>query len=601
MSNRATTKLTLSADGRLPTPTIAWPIAPESLARLYGVWRMGRVWLSLWNQEGQLVDFDPQGGRLWTTLAARSEPFTRQLGEYVRQTVAAGGAESKPDSGAPVNLGPWAPDLGLLTAPVRWRHRTVGMVVGAVVLTDRPGEALQRLCSQCALDAQTMTAFAAETGSVPLEQVGEFSRLLRWTVESTRETEVGREEIGVLTNNLENTYEELNLIYTISRQMRLSRKTSEVLQSVGADVLEVARAAGVAFVLREVVPPAVPPRLLIAEQVKVPSDRIVQVGQGAPDLQAVDRLAECLKIDPAAPASFVLINDAGARPEFAWARGWLKHLLALPLWHEQQMLGVLLAINCRDEGDFTSVDVQLLRAVADRLAAYLENQRLYNDLADLLMGLLHALVNSIDAKDPYTCGHSERVAFYSRALAREASLPDLTCERVYLAGLLHDVGKIGVPDAVLCKPGRLTNEEFDAMRKHPEVGARILSRIRQITDLLPGVLDHHERVDGRGYPQRLAGREIPLYGRIICLADCFDAMTTSRTYRTALPLQVAVTEIRRCSGTQFDPELAEKFLQLDLQQLAADARADLGLVPATPHVSGFGAALTAPTSGGAKN
>jgi HD-GYP domain-containing protein (c-di-GMP phosphodiesterase class II) len=307
-----------------------------------------------------------------------------------------------------------------------------------------------------------------------------------------------------------------------------------------------------------------------------------------------------LKIDPLSPASYILLNDAGSRAEFGWAKGWLKHLVALPLWHERQLLGVLLGINCRDAGDFTSVDVQLLRAVADRLAAFLENQQLYNDLSDLLMGLLHALVSSIDAKDPYTCGHSERVAFYSRALAQGAGLPAPTCERVYLAGLLHDVGKIGVPDAVLYKAGKLTSEEFDAMRKHPEVGGRILSRIRQITDLVPGVMDHHERVDGRGYPHKLAGRDIPLFGRIICLADCFDAMTTSRTYRTALPVAVAITEIRRCSGTQFDPELAEKFIGLDLYKLAAEARGRLGLVPTTPQVGGFGPVLGTPPAGAAK-
>ncbi len=129
-----------------------------------------------------------------------------------------------------------------------------------------------------------------------------------------------------------------------------------------------------------------------------------------------------------------------------------------------------------------------------------------------------------------------------------------------MAGLLHDVGKIGVPEAVLQKTGRLTTEEFEQIKKHPEIGARILQDIKQIEDIIPGVLHHHERYDGKGYPAGLAGENIPLMGRIICLADCFDAMTSSRTYRKALPLEVALTEIRRCSGTQFDPRLAEVFL-----------------------------------------
>jgi putative nucleotidyltransferase with HDIG domain len=184
----------------------------------------------------------------------------------------------------------------------------------------------------------------------------------------------------------------------------------------------------------------------------------------------------------------------------------------------------------------------------------------------LMMGLLHSLTSAVDAKDAYTCGHSERVALLSRHLAQQARLPEHDVERIYMAGLLHDVGKIGVPESVLQKTGRLTPEEFEAMKKHPAIGARILRDIKQIEDIIPGVLHHHERYDGKGYPAGLAGDSIPLMGRIICLADCFDAMTSNRTYRKALPLEVALTEIRRCSGTQFDPVLADAFLQIDVEQ-----------------------------------
>ena len=152
----------------------------------------------------------------------------------------------------------------------------------------------------------------------------------------------------------------------------------------------------------------------------------------------------------------------------------------------------------------------------------------------LMMGLMHSLTSAVDAKDAYTCGHSERVALLSRHLAQQAGLSDTEVEQVYMAGLLHDVGKIGVPESVLQKTGKLTPEEFDQMKKHPEIGARILQDVRQIKHLIPGVLHHHERYDGQGYPAGLAGENIPLMGRIICLADCFDAMTSNRTYRRAL-------------------------------------------------------------------
>jgi len=183
------------------------------------------------------------------------------------------------------------------------------------------------------------------------------------------------------------------------------------------------------------------------------------------------------------------------------------------------------------------------------------------------MGLLRSLTSAVDAKDAYTCGHSERVALLAQYLATQAGLPDGQVERIYMAGLLHDVGKIGIPESVLQKTGRLTAEEFELMKRHCQIGAHILADVKQLEDIVPGVLHHHERYDGHGYPMGLAAHDIPVMGRIICLADCFDAMTSNRTYRRALPLQVALTEIRRCSGTQFDPALAEMLLEIPRDQL----------------------------------
>src|SRR5205823_14014514 len=133
---------------------------------------------------------------------------------------------------------------------------------------------------------------------------------------------------------------------------------------------------------------------------------------------------------------------------------------------------------------------------------------LFDDVRGLMMGLLHSLTSAVDAKDAYTCGHSERVALVSRHLAQQMGLADRDVEQIYMAGLLHDVGKIGVPESVLQKTGRLTPEEFDQMKKHPEIGARILSDVKQVKHIIPGVLHHHERYDGKGYPHGLAGTTI---------------------------------------------------------------------------------------------
>lgn len=224
---------------------------------------------------------------------------------------------------------------------------------------------------------------------------------------------------------------------------------------------------------------------------------------------------------------------------------------------KEQVLGAL----DKDDGEFDSADAKLLTSIANESGIYLENATLFDDVHVLMMGLLHALTSAVDAKDAYTCGHSERVALLSRNLAQHVGLTDADVEQIYMAGLLHDVGKIGVPESVLQKAGRLTADEFEHMKKHPEIGARILVDVKQLKPIIPGVLHHHERYDGKGYPHGLSGERIPLMGRIICLADCFDAMTSNRTYRKALPIEVARSEIRRCSGTQFDPALAEAFLR----------------------------------------
>ena len=232
-----------------------------------------------------------------------------------------------------------------------------------------------------------------------------------------------------------------------------------------------------------------------------------------------------------------------------------------------------MAINHTDNKDFDSYEIQFIATLAERSASLLENVSLYDDLEQLFTGLLHAMVNSIDAKDPYTCGHSQRVAWLSRYIAHIIGLPERECQRVYLSGLLHDIGKIGIDETVLRKAGKLTVEEFREMKRHSQIGARILEGVPQVADTLPGILHHHERFDGKGYPGNLAADNIPLFGRIIGLADSYDAITTSRTYRKARPVEVAIAQIRQHAGTQFDPFIAERFLHEDVHALHSELKA----------------------------
>jgi HD-GYP domain-containing protein (c-di-GMP phosphodiesterase class II) len=262
----------------------------------------------------------------------------------------------------------------------------------------------------------------------------------------------------------------------------------------------------------------------------------------------------------------LLINDLHRDKHFTWLGEYAKQLIAVPLQRQEQVLGVLFGIDKTTGGEFDSVDSKLLNSIANESAIYLENANLFEDVHGLMMGLLHSLTSAVDAKDAYTCGHSERVALLSRHLAMQAKLSDHEVERV-VHGRAAPRRRQDRRARSRAPEDRATHaEEFEQIKKHPEIGARILQDIKQIKDIIPGVLHHHERYDGKGYPGGLAGEDIPLMGRMICLADCFDAMTSSRTYRKALPLEVALTELRRCSGTQFDPRLTEAFLQISGDQ-----------------------------------
>ena len=358
------------------------------------------------------------------------------------------------------------------------------------------------------------------------------------------------QEIDSLSTQLANSYEELTLIYQISGGMKVNRGAGDFFRQACLDVRDVMNVRSLGFAL--------------CGEGQSKLDPALFGDHNAPPAQ-LQRLVDQLMPVLRERKGTLLITNVPGDKRFGWMAAHAQQLIAVPLQRQEQVLGCLFALD-KLRGDFDSVDSKLLGSIANESAIYLENAILFDDVRNLMMGVLHSLTSAVDAKDAYTCGHSERVALLSKRLSREIGLPEQQIERIYMAGILHDVGKIGVPEAVLHKTGKLTNEEFDQMKKHPQIGARILADIKQIQDLIPGVLYHHERYDGKGYPSGLSGESIPLMGRIICVADCFDAMTSNRTYRRALPLEVAMIELRRCAGTQFDPILAEAFLRVDPEE-----------------------------------
>ncbi len=249
----------------------------------------------------------------------------------------------------------------------------------------------------------------------------------------------------------------------------------------------------------------------------------------------------------------------------------VRTMLCMPLKARDRVIGVLQALNkvltvpprpSRHEWpDFYESDLRLLETLSHQVAIAIENSRLYTDLKKSFYETVGALAEAMEKKDRYTGGHTKRVVQYSTAIAEQLNLGPELLERLRLAGLLHDIGKIGIEDRILKKQAGLEPDERQVMQSHPEVGYDIMSRVEGLRDVIGGMRYHHERWDGKGYPLGLKGEDIPLVARIIAVADAYDAMVSTRPYRKGMDPQVAYDEIVRNSGSQFDPRVVEGFVK----------------------------------------
>lgn len=235
-----------------------------------------------------------------------------------------------------------------------------------------------------------------------------------------------------------------------------------------------------------------------------------------------------------------------------------RNLIAVPVCIKGKTLGVLQAVN-RKEGTFREEDLLLFQALANQVAIAIENSNLYKQMHDTFEEVTYAFADALEKRDAYTGGHTARVRQYSLMIGRRLDLSEDEMECLALASILHDIGKIGVADYILQKQGRLVDQEFTDMCRHPQLAVEILELIGAMRPLLPTIRSHHERFDGQGYPDGIAGEDIPLTARIISVADAFDAMTTDRPYRKALSHAAALQELSLHSGSQFDPRVVAAF------------------------------------------
>lgn len=352
-----------------------------------------------------------------------------------------------------------------------------------------------------------------------------------------------------VNGELSSRYEELHLLYGLAGRLASHDDMREALRKM-CEELRAGVDADVALVsMRE-------------QRLEEVFERPEQKAAGGTRARAWKRVAAALRLQFGTSGATTVSGDTRALGIGPDAGGVAAHYVAAQVWAKDRPIGVVALLHLDQARSFRVSDVKLLESLAQQIHLSMKNADLYEDLQNFLMATVKSLVSAIEAKDSYTSGHSERVNLISMLLGKTMGLSDPVLETLRWASILHDVGKIGMPECILNKPDRLSPEETRIMMEHPDRGYKVLAPIRQLETPAVSVRSHHEQWNGRGYPLGLSGEDIPLVARIIAVADTWDALTTTRPYRTARTFEFAALEILRIRGTQLDPTVVDAFLTL---------------------------------------
>jgi len=367
-----------------------------------------------------------------------------------------------------------------------------------------------------------------------------------------------------LSLNLSQTYEEISLLFQLTQNLKLSKSDEDLGRMALEGIAEVVPASGLVLQLLPV---------STTEKTANHANRSQPVllchGDCALDNAEFSKLITYLAPNLRNPA---VVANPPLTTDPAWPCPQVREIIVVALAEGANVFGWLAAINHVRGEEFGTVEASLLSSVAAILGIHRGNIELYRQQSELFEGIVRALTSAIDAKDPYTRGHSNRVARVAVRLAEELGCDAKMVNMLYLAGLLHDIGKIGVDDQVLRKAGKLSDEEYKHIKQHVNIGHRILHDLSKLEEVLPVVLHHHESWDGRGYPERLASEHIPLAARIVAVADAFDAMSSDRPYRKGMPEEKVDSILREGAGRQWDPAVIDAYFRArdDIRRIACE-------------------------------
>jgi putative nucleotidyltransferase with HDIG domain len=515
------------------------PVPPRD-ERLLRDAEVSARWLHRWFA----ADFTVFDGHDGTLLVAAAQPagvawdFRTEL---CRQVAAGGRAAIIADDDP----------LLALAVPVRvGGDRTLVGVAWFVSRSGASREQLHHAAAGLGISGNALAAWAATQTPRDAALLEQLSDLVMAKLCSDERVASLENEIEKLSSHLNSTFEEINLIYRVTGNLRISENKEDLGRSVLSWLEDVVPAEGLAMQFTpqherdRLTGDEAQPLLLATDQCPIDNARFSAL---------LNRLGDS--------AAGVLVLNQNVTSEGDWPFPQLRQLILVPITEGKRRFGWLAAFNHRQQAEFGSVEANLLNSVAAILAIHSSNIDLYKQQADMLADVVRAMSLAIDAKDPYTRGHSDRVARVAVRLAQEMGCGPEVLKNIYLAGLLHDIGKIGIDDNVLRKPGKLTDAEFEHVKQHTEIGHRILRDLRNISSVLPVVLHHHESWDGRGYPYGLVGESIPFLARIVAVADAYDAMASDRPYRTGMPDERLDQIIRDGADQQWDPQVVAAFFR----------------------------------------
>ena len=419
-------------------------------------------------------------------------------------------------------------------------------------------------------DPQTAALWAIRQTAWPAELLERVARLVKKQCDTEIHVRKLESETATVSANLAGTYEEISLLYRLTQNLKLSESDEDLGQVALEWLGEVLPARGLAMYLTALGSPRDEP---VSHSVRT-EPALLTYGDCPLNVGEFEQFIDAL--GPGASSRPSVVNGPQtSRPD--WPVPQVHGAIVVALSEGNNLFGWLAALNHSSGEEFGTVEANLLSSVAAILGIHSGNIELYRQQAELLTGVVRALTSAIDAKDPYTCGHSDRVARVAVRLAEELGIGAESLNTIYLAGLLHDIGKIGINDEVLRKPGKLTDAEYEHIKRHPEIGHKILRDLGRLDDVLPVVLHHHESWDGRGYPAKLDATVIPLLARIVAVADSFDAMGSDRPYRQGMPGEKIDAILRAGAGRQWDPEVIDAYFRAraDIDAIAHDEQDDI--------------------------